>query len=229
MKINVGIIGGMGPMATVEFLRTLTEITDGEIDQDHLNYILYSMPEIPSRIDAYYHGKETPVRAINEGIEFLLKNNVDTIAIPCNTAHIWFEQFEHSDKILNMIELTAKKIVSSGYKRPAILATTATLDSRLYIDELKSSGIDVIIPEDEDSVMEAVQLVKRDKIKEGHELLMPVIQSFEKLKCDSIILACTEIPVILSEQDTKLPLINSDAVLAEAIITAGGKKVKKTL
>ena len=97
MDIEIGIIGGMGPKATNQFLDRIVELTDATKDQDHVRYILYSDPEIPNRIDAYFHGKESPVNAINKGIDFLEKNGLTTIAIPCNTAHIWFDKFHKSN------------------------------------------------------------------------------------------------------------------------------------
>ncbi|MEM0140335.1 MAG: amino acid racemase [Ferroplasma sp.] len=226
MKIKIGIIGGMGPMATVEFLRTLTDATDAKTDQEHVNYILYNVPEIPSRIDAFFHGGETPVNEINNGIKFLAANGIEKIAIPCNTAHIWYDEFIEQDKLLNMVALTVKNIIKMGLHHPGFIATTATIDSGLYINDMKKKGIVPVIPENEELVMEAVGLVKEGKIQEGREMIMPVAREFEKEGCDSIIMACTEIPVILKSKDTELPLINSDRILAEAIIREAGKDVR---
>lgn len=227
MDITTGIIGGMGPKATNQFLDKMVELTDAKKDQDHVRYILYSDPEIPNRIDAYFNGGPSPVEAINDGIDFLKKNGIKTIAIPCNTAHIWYNQFHQNVELLNMIELTVDAVKKSGYKNPGILATTATIKSGLYIESLKEEGFETIIPEDENTVMEAVQAVKLDNPNLGKTLLKPVIKDLENRGCDCIIMACTEIPVILDKKGTKLPLIDSDKILAEKIIIASGKKLKK--
>jgi aspartate racemase len=226
MDINVGIIGGMGPKATNQFLDRITELTDADKDQDHVRYILYSDPEIPNRIEAYFDGAETPVEAINKGIDFLGRNGIKTIAIPCNTAHIWFSQFHNDVNLLNMIKLTVDAVIKSGYKKPGFLATTATIKSGLYINQLKEKGIITVIPEDEDKVMAAVQAVKLGDISRGKAILKPVINELKERGSDSIIMACTEIPVILNHEDTTLPLIDSDRILAEEIILAAGKKLK---
>jgi len=226
MDINVGIIGGMGPKATNQFLDRITELTDADKDQDHVRYILYSDPEIPNRIDAYFHGAKTPVEAINNGIDFLERNGITTIAIPCNTAHIWFSQFHRDVNLLNMIDLTVNAVIKSGHKKPGFLATTATIKSGLYINQLKEKGIIPIIPEQEDKVMDAVQAVKLGDIRRGKDILKPVIDELINGGSDSIIMACTEIPVILDQEDTSLPLIDSDRILAEEIILASGKKLK---
>ena len=226
MEIKIGIIGGMGPMATVEFLKTLTDATDANTDQEHVNYILYNIPEIPSRMDAFFHNGKTPVEDINRGIEFLSENGIQKIAMPCNTAHIWFREFEGQDKLFNMINLTVENIVRSGFQRVGILATTATLKSGLYVNDLKNQNLEVIIPDHEDMVMKAVELVKNGKIEDARRTILPVINEFKLKGCDSILMACTEMPVILNGKDTPLPLINSDRILAEAVIRAAGKKVR---
>ena len=87
MDIKVGIIGGMGPKATNQFLDRLTELTDADKDQEHVRYILYNDPEIPNRIDAYFNNGESPVDSINRGIDFMEKNGIQTVGIPCNTGH----------------------------------------------------------------------------------------------------------------------------------------------
>ena len=226
MDIKVGIIGGMGPKATNQFLDRLTELTDADKDQEHVRYILYNDPEIPNRIDAYFNNGESPVDSINRGIDFMEKNGIQTVGIPCNTVHIWFGQFHRKINVLNMIDLTVGAVLESGYKRPGILATTATIESGLYIKDLEKAGINPVIPRDESSVMRAVQQVKLGNISEGKAVLTPVIRQLENSGVDSIILACTEIPVILDSGDTELPLIDSDRLLAERLIVAAGKKVK---
>ncbi len=226
MDIKVGIIGGMGPKATNQFLDRLTELTDGDKDQDHVRYILYNDPEIPNRIDAYFNNGESPVDSINRGIDFMEKNGIQTVGIPCNTVHIWFDQFHRKINVLNMIDLTVGAVLESGYKRPGILATTATIESGLYIRNLQKAGINPVIPEDENSVMRAVQHVKLGNIPDGKAVLLPVIRELENRGVDSLILACTEIPVILDSNDTILPLIDSDRLLAERLIIAAGKRVK---
>ena len=213
-------------MATVEFLKTLTDATDANTDQEHVNYILYNIPEIPSRMDAFFHNGKTPIEDINRGIEFLSENGIQKIAMPCNTVHIWFKEFKGQDKLINMISLTVENITVSGFKKVGMLATTATLKSGLYVNDLRKQNLEVIIPDHEDVVMKAVELVKNGKIEDAREAILPVIGEFKSGGCDSILMACTEMPVILNEKDTPLPLINSDRILAEAIIRAAGKKVR---
>ena len=226
MDIKVGIIGGMGPEATNQFIERLTEMTEADKDQDHVRYILYNDPEIPNRIDAYFHGGESPVKAINKGIDFMESNGIETVGIPCNTVHIWFDQFHRKINVLNMIDLTLGAILESGYEKPGILATDATIESGLYISDLRKAGIEPVIPENEDNVMKAVQEVKLGNISKGKALLLPVVRELENAGVDSLIMACTEIPVILDSNDTSLHLIDSDRLLAEKLITAAGKRIK---
>jgi aspartate racemase len=228
MGIKIGIIGGMGPEATNKFIERLTEMTEANKDQDHVRYILYNDPEIPNRIDAYFHGGESPVKAINDGIDFMESNGIETVGIPCNTVHIWFDKFHRKINVLNMIDLTVGAVLESRFRKPGILATTATIESGLYINELKKAGITTVTPEREDDVMKAVQYVKLGNIPEGKKVLKSVIKDLENDGVDSLILACTEIPVILNKADTDLPLIDSDRLLAERLIKAAGKKIKKS-
>jgi len=227
MDKTIGIIGGMGPLATVQFLYKLTDITCAEKDQDHVKYILYNNPEIPDRIDAYYKNQESPVNAINNGIKYLENDGVCAIAMPCNTAHIWFKDFIHHVKFLNMIDLTIKKVKEYNYKNIGILATDATIDSGLYTSDLEKYNINVVFPDNENEVMESVHYVKTGNINKAKNNIKNTVNKMINDGCEAIIMACTEIPVIVNNKIFDIQLIDSDQVLAEEIVKISGKKLKQ--
>ncbi|SMD31522.1 cysteate racemase [Picrophilus oshimae] len=221
----VGIIGGMGPVATVKFIEKLTSMTDAEIDQDHVRYVLYNDPEIPDRIEAYFENMESPVNAINNGIKYLESIGIDTIGMACNTAHIWFKEFVYKSNFLNMIDLTASVLKKSGFKNVLLLSTNATVSSGLYTNKLKDYNINTVIP-DQDIVMKSIHYVKVNDTKMARETIDPVINGHRN-EVDALLLACTEMPVIISEKTYNIPVIDSDEALAAALIKSAGKRLKK--
>ena len=88
----LGILGGMGSLATVEFLRKLVMLTPAQVDQDHVRYILYNDPSIPDRNEFFKGIGNSPVPAVIEGLKFLERSGVEAIGVPCNIVHIWFDQ-----------------------------------------------------------------------------------------------------------------------------------------
>ena len=109
-KKLLGIIGGMGPEATSLFFKKILDFTDARIDQDHIPLIIYNYPQIPDRVLWYNNIGNSPVPYIIEGMKKLESIGVDLFAIPCNTAHIWFDEIKKNinQSVLNMIELTTK-------------------------------------------------------------------------------------------------------------------------
>ncbi len=220
----VGIIGGMGPVATVKFIEKLTEMTDAKKDQDHVQYILYNDPEIPDRINAYFYNGESPVNAINNGIKYLESMSIETIGMACNTAHIWFDDFIYKSNFLNMIDLTADVLRSSKFKNVLLLSTNATVSSGIYTKILDKYNINAIIP-DENIIMKSIHYVKINDFENARKTIDPeVIKHINEV--DALLLACTEMPVIISKDTYNIPVIDSDEALAAALIKSAGKKLK---
>jgi aspartate racemase len=156
MEKTVGVLGGMGPEATVAFFKRLISLTPAEKDQDHLSVLIVNNPKVPDRTMFLRGLGESPVPQLQELARSLERMGADFIAIPCNTAHAFWAEISSvvGIPVLNIIEETVSKIAGEllGDGEPAttprigILATEGTLDSQLYQTALSRRGLASVVP-----------------------------------------------------------------------------------
>ena len=143
MKV-LGVIGGLGPMATAYFLQLLTQMTDAATDQNHIEVLIHSKPQIPDRTQ-YILGKskESPVADMVEVGAALTKQGAQVLAIPCITAHFFQKELEETIgvTIINAIEETAAYLQKRGYQRIGIMATDGTIESGIFQQALEAHGM----------------------------------------------------------------------------------------
>lgn len=221
----IGILGGMGPGATLELFRRILNKTSALTDQDHLRIIIDNNPKIPDRTAALLHGGEDPLPLLVSTARNLENAGADFIVMPCNTAHHYIDRMGESINvsILNMIELTAASI-----REPCvgILATDGTLDSRLYHKACSKMGIELLSPEESDQsvTMDVIYLVKgrqidRDKAKaKAKAKAIKVANRLVDRGAEAIVLGCTEVSLVLSQEDIHVPIYDALEILATAAI-----------
>ena len=214
---TVGILGGMGSMATVDLFQKIVQNTKVSCDQDHLHIIIDNYSEIPDRTDYILNGGINPLPKMIEGAKRLELAGADIIAMPCNTAHYFYDEIQAAIKvpIINMMKETSKVIK----KRTLLLATQGTYKSKLYQN--------VLIPNEiiKEQIMELIyQYKKNQTINEKTKEL--ILSCFSDM--NGIILGCTELPLIFKKSDTTIPLIDPTETLAKAIILKAGGKLKAT-
>ena len=222
---TVGVLGGMGPEATVDFFAKIVSLTPANRDQNHLRIIIDNNPKIPDRTDAILNKKKsTLISAFVETGKNLERAGVDFISIPCNTVHYFYNELvkEISVPALHMIKEVTKAIkrTAPNCKSVGLLATSGTVTSGLYQKECQQVGIEVITPggQGQASVMQAIQKIKagikpatrRTMLKEAHRLL--------ENGAEALILGCTDIPLVIKTGDFPLPVFDSNLVLAEATV-----------
>jgi len=221
----IGILGGMGPEATIDLFYKIIKFTPAEKDQDHLRIIIDNNPKIPDRTAAILGKGEDPLPALQKTAQNLEKAGADFIIIPCNTAHYFLPSIQESVKIpiLNMIEETAKETQkrNSSIKKTGLLASIGTYKTEIYHQHFKKFNIEVISPEekDEEEIMKAIYTVKAGNLSE--EIKKNILKIAQKLidkGAEAIIAGCTEIPLILKEGDVPVPIIDPTQALAEAAI-----------
>lgn len=225
---TLGILGGMGPEATLCLFSLIIKNTDAAKDQEHIPVIIYNNPQIPDRTKHIVYGEESPLPMLIEGAKFLEKSGADAILIPCNTAHFYAPQIKEliAVPIIDMIETTAKFIKDREGEscKVGVLATTGTIRSNLYQKSLAKEGIDSITlspEEQEELVMEAIYGKKGVKagFKKYPALLLKEAAS---LLCDRgaqyIIAGCTEIPLVLTGKELKCNFVNTMELLAREAI-----------
>src|SRR5271167_3756173 len=160
----VGIIGGMGPEATVDLMRRVIAKTRVSDDQDHIHLIVESNPKIPSRIAHLIEGTgPDPTPELMRIAANLQRAGADALAIPCNTAHAYADSIRRAVSIplLDMVSLTVGEIAASGRTRVGLLASTAVHNTGLYAAAFSAHGIAALLPLRQEEVMALIKAVKR--------------------------------------------------------------------
>ena len=225
---RLGVLGGMGPAASAEFMIRLVAQTAAKRDQDHIPTILWSDTSVPDRSTSMRNGDDKPLPYLLAGIQGLVLAGCNLIVIPCNTAHLWFKEMEKqaswNAKIVHIVDSVADALrdVNVVNSKIGVMGTQATVELGLYQYRLNKLGWDCIVPtklEMDTLVQPAIDLIKANQIETAHSMLMTVIHSLISRGAKAVVLGCTEIPLSVREdrlQDT--PIINSiDSLVKSAI------------
>ncbi|KOS60064.1 amino acid racemase [Lysinibacillus agricola] len=229
-KQTLGIIGGVGPLATMFIGEMIVRRTKATKDQEHLHTIIDNDTNIPDRTAFILDNtKENPVPVIVTDAKKLASVGADVIAIPCNTAHTFYDEIIEGSPVpvLHMIRETAKRAYDLGAERVGILATTGTLTSRMYQDALEEYGITPVVPDD--IMKEKVMSIIYDYVKAGKDVSqedwLPIEEAMLALNCDRIVLGCTELSIVNRDLKLSDKYIDSLIVLAERAILACGYEI----
>ncbi|RFB15290.1 amino acid racemase [Bacillus sp. HNG] len=221
MTKTLGIMGGMGPLATVDLMTKIIGLTPAQNDQDHIHMIVDNYPQIPDRTSAILGKGINPLPFMSESAKRLETAGADWIAIACNTAHYYFDEIQASVKIplMNMPKETVRFIDKVGLKTIALLATDGTLYTNLYQESLHEREIVVIEPDKmtQESVMAGIYAVKSGNLEKGKKLLLQASKTVINQGAEAIIAACTEIPLVLSEVEG-FKVIDPTEILAKKIV-----------
>lgn len=211
----IGILGGMGPQATVDALDKLIKHTDAQCDQEHIPTITVSIPDIADRTTAIQNNSDAPLSKMVEYIKILEKTPVTCVIIPCNTAHYWLPQLQRKTRlpIISMIDATVTSIKTD---RACILGTTGTLETKLYQTACQKQGIKYTIPSAvlQKQIMQSIYAYKAGHIQQAKQQMKAVLQ---QLNAKKYVLACTELPLILADEPTE-KFIDSTEQLVKAAI-----------
>ena len=215
----IGILGGMGTQAGLDFCNKLAVLNRGKIDQEYPLFILYNKSNIPGRPESI--GSQTKnlsnkstnktsrakynkvLKSLLKGCKLLEKNKCKFIVIPCNTAHYWFDDLQNKINIpiINMpkevFKFTKKKCKKNS--KVGLLATEGTLRTGVY-KKFFEKDFRLIEPSQKvqkSSVNKAIKLVKMGNVKDAARVIKPAIDSLIKMKCKKIILGCTELPIAI--------------------------------
>lgn len=229
----LGVLGGMGPLATVDFLRKLIEETPAARDEDHLPVVVYSVPQIPARPPAITGNGESPLPAMLEGIRTLKQAGAVAIAIPCNTAHYWYAEMvrEGGLPIIHIADAALAELDSRRVngKTIGLIATTGTLAAGFFQQRLAASGFQSVTNSSADIeglVLPAIEHVKRNELDAAGELLETALTRLNDDGAAAVILACTETPVVLDRLSPQIAArcIDATRALAKACVKWWGRK-----
>ena len=222
----IGILGGMGTQAGLDFCNKLAMLNRGKTDQTYPMFVLYNKSNIPGRPENLKKYNKV-LKSLIKGCLMLQKNNCKFIVMPCNTAHYWYEDLQKKIKvpIVNMpkqVYLYSKKKCKKQSKI-GMLSTEATIKTKVY-SKFFDKNFNLINPTKSlqiKSVNKAIKYVKMGKVKEAAKSIKPAINYLIKMKCKKIILGCTELPIAIfafkSLKKTKLSkvFIDPNLLLAE--------------
>jgi aspartate racemase len=220
----VGVIGGMGPEATVDFMHRLVARTPARDDADHLHVLVDNNPKIPSRIAALIEGAgEDPAPVLCDMAKGLQAQGADFLVMPCNTAHYYLPAIAGSVSIpmLDMVLLAIQKLAGASAGRIGVLASPAVRMVGLYKTRMKQAGLQTVFPEpqDEKTLLGIIKAVKAGRLDDKHR------QDYGKVAghlldagADVLLVACTEFSVIGPPAGAACLVVDALDVLVEATI-----------
>lgn len=235
---KLGVLGGMGPLATADFMTKLMAMTPVQSDLDHIPLIVSSEPQIPSRGNALSDPANypSPLPELRARVDFLVQAGVQCIAMPCNTAHYWYEEMTQGLKIpfLHIVEAVIAWLEAGGYNGATVglFGTRATVEGKLYETPLLENGFKCLLPTNDtlsELVLPAIDLVKKNRISDARPMLRQAVERMLDAGADVVVLGCTELPIGLDMTDpwTVKHCIDPTEALARACLDwAVGTRMK---
>lgn len=230
-KKTIGIIGGMGPLATADLFRKIVLHTEAKCDQDHLHILIDNNTCIADRTAALLNGGESPLAEMVKSARWLERGGADCLIMPCNTAHCFHEKIQKEVRIplLNMLELTCQTLSNRGISCAGLLATNGTVETGIYDQMAKKFGVKLLTPD------KAGQKSLMDMIYQGVKAGMPafdttsVNEAVEKMRANGaeiMILGCTELPLAKEMYHLDFEAVDPTLELAMGAIRFAGGKVQ---
>lgn len=214
----LGVLGGMGPAATVAFLARVQALTPAAVDEDHIRVIADINPQVPNR----HTRPEAAGRTLGRMAQALKAAGAQVLAMPCNTAHAHAEAIRAADlPFIDMVAETARAAAAAGARRIGVLATPG--GEALYARALAAEGLTLVAPSpaDRERFMTVVFRVKAGDVGDRQRAAMrDLAQALIAAGAEAVIGGCTEVPLLLTQADIAAPLIDSAEVLAQACVAA---------
>ncbi len=228
---TLGIIGGMGPLATADLFSKIIAHTDAVTDAGHIRILIDNNPKIPDRTQAVMEGRDEPLSFLVEAARGLIRLGADLLLLPCNTSHAYYERLcaSVSAPVINMITETATQTASMGYKRAGVLATKGTLYAKLYEKALSAYGIEAVLPST--GGQDRITSLIYDGIKAGVDSFdtAAIIEDLNEMAgrgAETFILGCTELPLAFERYQISFPYIDPALILAKRAIALAGYGVR---
>ena len=231
MHKSIGILGGMGPMATADLFQKIVALTKADSDNDHIRIYIDNNPQIPDRTTAILKGGKDPVPQMLDALRHLEACGADCIVMPCNTAHYFLDRLQPETKIpfISILESTATACAAAHPGKTAcILATTGTLCTGIYEKALSQEGVAYLLPGDRhrEILMDGIY-----RIKAGERLTDPapfqgMLEDLQAAGADYFILGCTELPLAVEQLSLSGSFVDPTLELAKAAIRFCGGEIK---
>ena len=229
-SLTVGVLGGMGPMATIDLLQRIIRLTPALDDVDHIRTLVDNNPKVPSRINYLINRQgENPAPVLASMAASLESMGADFLVMPCNTAHLYAQEIESAVRIrfLNMVELTVERVATQvRASKVGLLASTAVHQTKLYESIFASQGIATVVPDDalQSRLMKLIMAIKAGDLNES-DLLQRIVEDMIAEQAECVVIACTELSALGDSLDVPVPVIDASQCLAEVVVqlALGGK------
>ena len=231
-KKAIGILGGMGPLATADLFQKITLLTEAETDRDHIRVYIDSNANIPDRTAAILSNGPDPVPEMASALRNLEACGADCVIMPCNTAHNYYEQVCEAVTIpvLHMIALTRDALKERGVKCAGLLATDGTVQTGIYQRIFEQSGVELLTPDsaaDQAAVMDVIYNgVKAGDLTHDVTAFRAACEHLLARGAEALILGCTELPPAFELYHLDYPNVDPTLELALGAIRAAGCETK---
>ncbi|MCL1876055.1 MAG: amino acid racemase, partial [Synergistaceae bacterium] len=222
MKLKLGILGGMGPQATLDLQQKILDMTKAQRDSEHMRVFVDNNPQIPDRIGAVLRNTQSPAPAMQESLDKLAAMGADCVVMPCISAHYFLQQLNIPPNVifLNMLQITAQECANCfpGLKA-GVLCSEATAKSGILTPYLDSFSIPHIYAQEEDQQLLGRLILEVKAKADLHVLsarLRPVAEEMKSRGADYFVLACTELPIIVQCEPLPYPCLDATVELANA-------------
>lgn len=221
-RAPVGVLGGMGPLATVDFMHKLLAATPARCDQDHLPLLVSSIPQVPDRTAAYRGEGASPLPALIASGRRLVDGGASLVVMPCNTAHLWFEPLQAALGVpmLHLVDAALAEAAEAVGGAPlGLLATEATLTSGLYT--VRAPQLHWSLPTAAEigaCINPGIAAIKAGDLDTGRAYLGAVACALVERGARALVLGCTEIPLVLDAAAAPVPVIDATAALARRTV-----------
>jgi aspartate racemase len=229
----IGILGGMGPLATADFFAKVIAATKATRDEDHVPLLIQSDPRIPGRPAAILRGGESPLPALLAGRDRLIAAGAIALAMPCNTAHVWLPELRQGCPVpfLSIVDASCDEAAARTQAGAAIgiIGTEATLKSRLFDSELARRGFKPVLPSEDELrqlILPAIEQVKAGRAAAAGQQVERAVQALLDRGAQVVVLACTETPLALDAIESPLRhrCADTNAALARACVAWWGAR-----
>lgn len=223
----IGVLGGMGPLATVDFFKKVLLETPAKDDADHVPLLIQSDPRIAPRPAAILSGGRSPLGALLAGRDRLISAGALALAMPCNTAHFWYADLTKDCGVpfLSIVDASVNELslLAAPGSTVGIIATRATLAAQIFDPALARSGYTVMLPSENELdtlVLPGIEFVKAGDLLRGGHCISEAVQALLDRGAHAVILACTETPVALDaiESNLRIHCVDSTAALARSCV-----------
>ena len=223
----IGVLGGMGPLATVDFFNKVLAATPATRDADHVPLLIQSDPRIAPRPAAILEGGKSPLPQLLAGRDRLIAAGATALAMPCNTAHFWYADLVQGCSVpfISIVEASIGELrgLADVGTRVGIVATRATLAAKIFDAPLQRAGYTPLLPDEammEKLVLPGIELVKAGQAVQGGQLIEQAVQALLARGAAAVVLACTETPLALDAVQSPLRThcIDTTAALARACV-----------